>query len=106
LLVRSRPDALVLLLDGAAAEDASPALRHAVAWLTRELEARDDGRLSWLQRWAAADAARPRGDPGADATKAAYDLHRAEASRRRRFAVRMREADRQPRGPGLGDAHG
>jgi hypothetical protein len=106
LLVRSRPDALVLLLDGGAAEDASPALRHAVAWLTRELEARDDGRLSWLQRWAAADAARPRGDPGADATKAAYDLHRAEASRRRRFAVRMREADRQPRGPGLGDAHG
>jgi len=91
LLVRARPDALGLLLDQATAEDASPALRQAVGWLGRELEARDDGRLPWLQRRVALEpAAEPAGQD------------RAETARRRRYAVRMREADRQPRGAGLG----
>lgn len=102
LLVRSRPDALVLLLDHATAADASPALGEAVGWLRRELEARDDGRLAWLQRRAAADPQRIRGDHGPDGA----ELQRAEAARRRAFALRMREADRQPRGAGLGDVHG
>lgn len=102
LLVRSRPDALVLLLDHATAEDASPALREAVGWLARELEARDDGRLPWLQRRAAADPPWIRGDQRPDGA----ELQRAEAARRRAFALRMREADRQPRGAGLGDIHG
>lgn len=112
LLVRSRPDALVLLLDQATAEDATPALRSAAAWLRRELEARDDGRLPWLQRRVAAEPdplrahrgtgrADGRAGPGTPA-----GLDQAEAARRRQYALRMREADRQPRGAGLGDVTG
>lgn len=102
LLVRSRPDALVRLLDLATATDASPALRGAVGWLARELAARDDGRLPWLQRQAAAEPDPSRGDHGPDGAP----LQRAEAARRRRYALQVREADRQPRGAGLGDVSG
>jgi hypothetical protein len=102
LLVRGRPDALVLVLDQTVAEDASPAIRQAARWLRRELEARDDGRLSWLQRRVATDPDPSRVRPGTDAAS----LRRAEAARRRRYALRMREADRQPRGAGLGDRTG
>lgn len=103
LLVRSRPDALVQLLDHATADDASPmsGLRGAVPWLRRELEARDDGRLPWLQRRVAAEPDPARGPRGPGAS-----LDATEAARRRRYALRMREADRQPRGAGLGDTHG
>src|SRR5690606_940029 len=101
LLVRSRPDALVVLLDRATAEDASPALRQAAAWLEAELAARDDGRRPWLQRRVAARALDgPPDDPTPDGR------HADEAHRRRALALRMREADRQPRGPGLGDVAG
>jgi hypothetical protein len=103
LLVRARPDALVLLLDHATAEDASPALRQALGWLTTELAARDDGRLSWLQRRVAAEPDPTlRADDGTDSEA----RHQAEAARRRRFALRMREAERLPRGPGLADVTG
>jgi hypothetical protein len=105
LLVRSRPDALVLLLDHATAEDASPALREAVAWLRRELEARDDGRLPWLQRRVAAEPDPIRAYRG-NGPGTAADQARVEAARRRQYAVRMREADRQPRGAGIGDGAG
>jgi hypothetical protein len=97
LLVRARPDALVRLLDLATAPEASPALQGAVGWLARELRARDDGRLSWLQRRVAAEPDPSRGDHGTDGAA----LHEAEAARRRRHALTVREADRQPRGPGL-----
>lgn len=97
LLIRSRPDALVLLLDRTTADDASPALRAASAWLEPELAARDDGRLPWLQRRVAAQVTHA--EAGTDDARPID--HAAEADRRRRYAVRMREADRQPRGPGL-----
>lgn len=103
LLVRSRPDALVQLLDQATAEDASAALRSAVPWLRRELEARYDGRLPWLQRRVAAE---PELGRGARGRPGAASLDAVEAARRRQYAVRMREADRQPRGAGLGDTNG
>lgn len=101
LLVRTRPDALVLLVDLATAEDASPALRDAVGWLRRELEARDDGRLSWLGRRVATD---PRPDRGSRSDGPA--LHQAEAARRRALALALRAAARQPRGAGIGDVPG
>lgn len=109
LLVRSRPDALVLLLDQAIAEDATPALRGAAAWLRRELEARDDGRLPWLERRVAAEPDPLRAhrvDTRTNGQGAPAGLDRAEAARRRHYALRMREADRQPRGAGLGDVTG
>lgn len=102
LLVRGRPDALVLVLDQTVAEDATAAARAAAGWLRRELEARDDGRLSWLQRRVAADPDPRRAQPGTGAA----GLRQAEAARRRRFALGMREADRLPPGAGLGDRTG
>lgn len=107
LLVRPRPDALVLLLDQATADDASPALRAAAPWLERELWARDDGRLPWLQRRVAVHPLQPPDptvspDPTMSAELTVDTLrHEHEAERRRAFALRVREADRQPRGPGL-----
>lgn len=91
LLVRDRPDALLLVLDRVTDETASPALREAGPWLGEELAARDDGRRAWLQRRVAIDALAPPSTP-----------HEAEAARRRSYALRVREADRLPRGPGLG----
>ncbi|MCX4245737.1 hypothetical protein [Paraliomyxa miuraensis] len=96
LLVRARPDALVVLLDQATAEDASPALTEAAAWLERELWARDDGRLPWLARRI---AVHPRSHPTPSDASDPSDA--SEAERRRHYALRMRELDRQPRGPGL-----
>ncbi len=93
LLIRARPDALVLLIDHATAADASPSLRRAVGWLSLELAARDDGRLAWLARRVAAE---PRGIPG-------NDLDRSETARRRRFALSLRQDGRMPRGPGMID---
>ncbi|MCA9649154.1 MAG: hypothetical protein KC501_04560 [Myxococcales bacterium] len=91
LLLRERPDALLPLLDRASDEAASSALRGALPWLLDELRARDDGRRAWQQRIVAAEARVP---PGSDDEQ--------EAARRRRFALRVREDDRLPRGPGLG----
>lgn len=93
LLVRARPDALMLLLDHATAPDASLALRQSLGWLTQELAAWDDGRLAWLQRRSAADPHVIRED----------DRDAIEAARRRRLALALREDGRLPRGPGMID---
>ncbi|MEX1365780.1 MAG: hypothetical protein AB1Z98_21815, partial [Nannocystaceae bacterium] len=103
LLVRDRPDALVLLLDHASDDSATAAMRGSLSWLLDELIARDDGRLAWQQRRVAAEAqlAEERtGEPEAS------DRDEAEARRRRRFALSLREAGRLPRGPGLGRSTG
>ncbi|MEM7155089.1 MAG: hypothetical protein AAF799_19740 [Myxococcota bacterium] len=94
LLVRDRPDALVQLLDRASDAAAPPSLAAAEPWLLEELDARDDGRRSWLRRRVAAESATT--GPEALATMDAEETHR-----RRSFALRLREADRLPRGPGM-----
>lgn len=97
LLVRTRPDALVKLLDRASDPSASPALRDAIPWLIEELVARDDGRRAWQERRVNAELTREPSDA---------PNHHAEAARRRSFALTLRQDDRFPRGRGMTERSG
>ncbi len=96
LILRERPDAVPVLLSRAADDAASEALALARGWLGSELAARDDGRRAWLRHQVAAEG---RPTPASDG---ATPDHAAEAARRRRFALKIRQADRLARGAGLG----
>ncbi|MCH9683910.1 MAG: hypothetical protein K0V04_20930 [Deltaproteobacteria bacterium] len=98
LLVRQRPDALLRVLDRANDDAATPALRDAAPWLSEQLRAHDDGRRAWLRRQVGAHRTEPSTAP---ADERPPD-HVEERARRRRFALDVREADRLPRGAGLG----